>query len=173
MPTAGISVPDDGGFSDFYLRSRNRLARQVLGLTADRTEAVEVVQEAFVRAWQRWDSVGGLEDPEGWVRRVAYRLAVSRWRRTKRLAFGRRDAGSVRAPDDPVVARVDLVAALQLLPVRQRQAVVLRHLAGLSVNEVAADLGIPVGTAKTWLSRGRQRLSQVLADGDSLEAERS
>jgi RNA polymerase sigma-70 factor (ECF subfamily) len=168
-----VSVPDEGGFSDFYLRCRDRLARQVFGLTADRTEAVEVVQEAFVRAWQRWDSVSSLEDPEGWVRRVAYRLAVSRWRRTRRLVFGQRDAGAARAPDDPVVARVDLVAALQLLPVRQRQAVVLRHLGGLSVKEVAADLGVPVGTAKTWLSRGRERLSQLLADGDSLEAERS
>ena len=80
---------ETAAFDAFYERARDRLAVQIAALTGDPAEAVDHVQEAFVRAWSRWGYVSGLDDPEGWVRRVAHNLAVSRWRRARRVVLGR------------------------------------------------------------------------------------
>jgi RNA polymerase sigma-70 factor (ECF subfamily) len=146
-------------FDEFYLRSRDRLAVQIAALTGDPAEAVDHVQEAFIRAWARWTYVGGLDDPEGWVRRVARNLAVSRWRRARRLVLRATPAESTISWDDD---QREVVDALRTLPRTQREAIVLHHLVGLSVDEVAADLDAPAGTVKSWLSRGRRQLATVL-----------
>jgi RNA polymerase sigma-70 factor (ECF subfamily) len=86
-------------------------------------------------------------------------VSVSRWRRLRRAVV------TDRAGDDTVVlpdASVEIVELLRDLPVPQRRAVVLHHVVGLSVNEVAAELGVPAGTVMSWLSRGRARLSSSL-----------
>lgn len=146
-------------FDEFYLRSRDRLAVQLAALTGDPAEAVDHLQEAYIRAWARWTYVGGLDDPEGWVRRVARNLAVSRWRRARRLVL--------RATlTEPSIGwdgdQREVFDALQTLPRSQREAIVLHHLVGLSVEEVAADLNAPAGTVKSWLSRGRRQLATAL-----------
>ncbi len=64
---------------------------------------------------------------------------------------------------------MDLVAALGRLPIEQRQAIVLHHLAGLSVTEVAQLQGCPESTAKARLQRGRARLAVLLADEDEVD----
>src|SRR5207249_3920186 len=123
--------------------------------------------EAFVRAWTRWTYVGGLDDPEGWVRRVAYNLAVSRWRRARRLVF------RAAAPDAVAVdldhEQRDVIEALRALPRGQREAIVLHHLVGLSVEEIANDLRAPAGTVKSWLARGRRHLAVALAASPATE----
>jgi RNA polymerase sigma-70 factor (ECF subfamily) len=65
---------------------------------------------------------------------------------------------------EPSVDNVALVAALRQIPEAQRRAIVLHHLAGLSVAEVAHEVGAPEGTVKAWLSRGRAALAALLAD---------
>jgi RNA polymerase sigma-70 factor, ECF subfamily len=80
----------------------------------------------------RWGRLADYEAPEAWVRRVALRLAADRARRARRLPMG------------------------------QRQAIVLHHLVGLTVNEVASQLRIPSGTVKTRLARGRAALVRHL-----------
>ncbi len=152
-------------FDDFYLRVRDRLTVQIAALTGDPAEAGDHVQEAFVRAWTRWTYVSGLADPEGWVRRVAHNLAVSRWRRARRLVLGQR-ADTAVAWDDEQRA---VVAALAGLPRQQREAIVLHHLVGLPVVEVARQLGAPVGTVKSWLSRGRRDLAVLLSPAEATE----
>jgi RNA polymerase sigma-70 factor, ECF subfamily len=158
---------DAAEFDEFYLRSRDRLAVQVAALTGDSAEALDHVQEAFVRAWSRWTYVGGLDDPEGWVRRVARNLAVSRWRRGRRLVLG------ASLVDDAAFEWADeqraVVDALRMLPRAHREAIVLHHLVGLSVDEVAAELDAPAGTVKSWLSRGRGRLATALAASPTRE----
>ncbi|PZS12340.1 MAG: SigE family RNA polymerase sigma factor [Pseudonocardiales bacterium] len=151
-------MSDVRGFDEFYLASRDRLALQVAALTGDPFEALDHVQEAFIRAWTRWDRVSGYDDPEGWVRRVACNRAVSRWRRAHRLVL-RPDAGS----DVPFEAeQLVVIDALKRLPTREREAIVLHHLVGYSVEEIATRLGAPSGTVKSWLSRGRTRLAGEL-----------
>lgn len=153
-------------FDAFYAASRDRLVVQVAALTGDPVEAADHVQEAFVRAWSRWSRVGDLDDPEGWVRRVAHNLAVSRWRRARRLVLGGLADERETQWDE---TQLDVLAALRTLPRRERESIALHHLADLSVEQVAGELGAPVGSVKSWLSRGRARLGAVLSTEDDDE----
>ncbi|MGH8960072.1 MAG: RNA polymerase sigma factor [Jatrophihabitantaceae bacterium] len=145
-------------FDAFYLSSRDRLALQVAGFTGDAAEALDHVQEAFIQAWARWDKVSGYDDPEAWVRRVACNRAVSRWRRARRVVL--RATQDEQLHLDPEQHAV--IEALALLGPREREAIVLHHLVGYSVEEVAEQLRVPSGTVKSWLSRGRARLAELL-----------
>lgn len=149
-------------FDAFYAASAPALVRQLTAHTGDRAEAQDCVQEAFARAWQRWPKVASYDVPEAWVRQVAWRLAVSRWRRARSTAAAARRHGpppDVPAPDPDHVA---LVRALQTLPEAQRRAVVLHHVAGLSLAEIASETGTPIGTIKARLFRGRAALAALL-----------
>lgn len=156
---------DAAEFDDLYARSFRPLVRQLYALTGDAEEARDCVQEAFVRAWSRRRTLDADGHPEAWVRTTAYRLAVSRWRR---LVRGRRAPDRAMATPTAVEpvdeAHVALVAALRRLPFEQREALVLHHLADLPVAEVAAQVGVPEGTVKARLSRGRAALAALLAD---------
>lgn len=155
------SSQDADRFDTFYRTSRDRLVGRLAALTGDHAEAHDHVQEAFVRAWSRWDKVGALDDPEAWVRRVAYHLAVSRWRRARRLVFGVRVDGPAPGWDEEQLAVLD---ALRGLSAKEREVVVLHHLVGLPVDAIAAELGAPSGTVKSWLSRGRAHLAEALTE---------
>lgn len=150
-------------FDDLYLRTNGGIVRQMVLITGDVAEAEDVTQEAFERAWLRWSTVRTCESPEAWVRTVARRLAVSRWRRTKNTmsAWLRRETPSTPELDANHVA---LIAALGALPSAQRVAIVLHHLADLSVAQVAAETGTSVGAVKQHLFRGRKALAAQLAD---------
>lgn len=155
---------DATGFDAFYAASGPRLVRQLHAMTGDLGDAQDCVQEAFARAWQRWSRVSALDDPEQWVRTVAWRLAVSRFRRLTTARGALRRHGP--PPDVPAVDadHVALVAALRQIPEAQRRAVVLHHVVGLSVDEVAAETGAPSGTVKARLARGRAALAALLSD---------
>ena len=156
---------DEVEFDDFYTSSYARVVGQVYAMIGSRDEAEECVQEAFVRAWAHRRSLDRGGHPEAWVRTTAHRLAVSRWRR---VVKGRRPAdralGAPVATAPPSEAHVALVAALKQLPEAQRRAVVLHHLADLPVSEVARETGVPEGTVKARLSRGRAALAALLSD---------
>ena len=151
-------------FDAFYAATAPALVRTVLALTGDLGDAQDCVQEAYARAWQRWTVVSRYDVPSAWVRQVACRLAISRFRRA---LVGR---GVLRRhgppPDVPAVSpdHVAIVVALRQISSEQRLAIVLHHLAGLSVEEVAAETGAPTGTVKARLSRGRAALALLLAD---------
>ena len=99
------------------------------------------------------------------MRTTAYRLAVSRWRRTTRGAAPRRPRGRAAHRDAAVdETHVALVAALKQLPEAQRQALVLHHIADLPVHAIAREVGVPEGTIKARLSRGSTALAALLAD---------
>ena len=141
---------------------------QIYAICGNAAEAQDCVQEAFVRAWDKRRSLNADHAPEAWVRTVAYRLAVSRWRRTRR-ALGPPDrAHRTCTPPEPDITRVALARALQQLPAAQRRAIVLYHLCDLPVSEVAAELGVPVGTVKARLSRGRAALATLLTDAEEV-----
>ncbi|WP_141012621.1 RNA polymerase sigma factor [Nocardioides sambongensis] len=152
-------------FDDFYTTSFRRVTSQVYAMIGDLDEATECVQEAFARAWAHRRKLDRSGHPEAWVRTTAYRLAVSRWRRKKVAArpADRAVGAPVQVPalDESHVA---LVAALRQLPEAQRQALVLHHIADLPVHQVAAEVGVPEGTIKARLSRGRTALASLLSD---------
>jgi RNA polymerase sigma-70 factor (ECF subfamily) len=155
---------DPSEFDRFYAGGVRRLTAQVYAMTGDRAEAEDLVHEAYARAWQRWDRIAGYADPEAWVRTVAFRAAVSSWRKTvNRLTAHRRHG----PPDPAPEVRPDyvaVVAALRRISAEQRRAVVLHHLVGLSVEEVARETGAAVGTVKARLSRGRQAMLPYLTE---------
>ena len=152
-------------FDDFYTASFTRLVGQVYAMIGDRDEAHDCVQEAFVRAWSHRRQLQRARSPEAWVRTTAYRLAVSRWRRTMR---GRRPPDRALQDTRPTEGlgpdHVALVAALRQLSEAQRRALVLHHMCDLSIADVAAETGVPVGTVKARLSRGRTALTTLLDD---------
>ncbi|GAA0318286.1 SigE family RNA polymerase sigma factor [Streptomyces polychromogenes] len=149
-------------FDAFYASAFPRVVGQVYSFTGDHAQAQDVVQEAFVRAWDRRSDFLAGEAPEAWIRTVAMRLAVSHWRRARRwLELVRRTPPPGHAPG-PGPEHVALVAALRRLPEPQRLAIVLHHLCDLSVEQVASETGAPVGTVKARLSRGRAALAELL-----------
>lgn len=153
-------------FAEFYDATWGRTLACTYAMTGDRGIAEELAQESYVRAWARWSQLTTYDEPGAWVRQVATRLAVSRWRRRKVaqswLARNRREAVSP-PPDETSTA---LVAALRQLPEAQRRAIVLHHLGDLSVDEVARIEDCPSGTVKARLARGRAALAALLADPD-------
>jgi len=162
-----VTVGGPGGsasFEELYAAHFTDLAVQLYAYFGDRQEAQDVVQEAFCRALARWSRISRYDDPVAWVRRVAWNLAVSRWRRTRTAlaALARLQRQPDRRVDGPGPDRVALVAALATLPARQRQVVVLHYLADLPVSEIADQLGIPPGTVKSWLHRARAALAVQL-----------
>lgn len=156
---------------ELYDASYRRLVGQLTTVTGSREEAEDVVQEAFARGLLHSRSLLAADNPEAWLRTVAVNQARSRWRRLRRLA-GLLPAvvqePSVHTDADDAAARMDLVSALRDLPEAQREAIALHHLAGLPVHEVASTLGVPSGTVKARLARGRAALARVLA-ADPLE----
>jgi RNA polymerase sigma-70 factor (ECF subfamily) len=155
-------------FDAFYAAAFPRLTGQLYAFTGDHGEAQDVVQEAFVRAWDRRREFLADGAPEAWIRTVAMRLAVSRWRRARRwLELVRRNPPPEHTPG-PGPERAALVGALRELPEVQRRAVVLHHLCDLSVEQVASETGAPVGTVKARLSRGRAALARRLGEADEL-----
>ena len=154
-------------FDDFYLATRSSVLRQLTAMTMDRDVAADVVQEAYARAWQRWSRVSTLEDPRGWVRTVAWRLAVSQHRR-RAVAYRLRHLVSRPELVDPLDRsedRLDLEQALRKLSVEARRVLVLKEYVGLTVEEIAAETGVPEGTVKSRLSRARARLATALRAG--------
>ena len=155
---------DERSFDELYENSFRRLVGQTYAMCGNLAEAQDCVQEAFIRAWDKRRSLDADRSPEAWVRTVAYRLAVSRWRKA-RLALRAPDrAYAAPTSREPDVSRVALARALQQLPPDQRRAIVLHHLCDLSVADIAVETNVAVGTVKARLSRGRTALAALLTD---------
>jgi RNA polymerase sigma-70 factor (ECF subfamily) len=137
----------------------------VLSLVAgSRAEAEDVVQEAFVRLLPRWSRVSRYDDPEAWVRQVAFRLLWNRFRRARNAVRALRRSGPEKSTPPPPEEPVDVRRALAALPIPQRQVVVLHYLLDLPVDRVAMELGVPTGTVKSRLARARVALAPLLRE---------
>jgi RNA polymerase sigma-70 factor (ECF subfamily) len=154
---------DTHSFDEFYRSTSVRLMRYGYAVVGDLAEAQDLVQEAYTRAWQRWRTVATHPSPEGWVRLTVSRLATDRRRRLGRWRTTLLRAGPpepVRPPNEDTVL---VVNALRRLPLAHRQALALHYLFDLPVAAIAEETGVAVGTVKSWLSRGRAGLAEVLA----------
>jgi RNA polymerase sigma-70 factor (ECF subfamily) len=150
----------------------DRLAPPILRfaarMLADRAEAEDVTQETLLRLWHMapdWQDTG--IPPLTWAYRVAANLCTDRLRRTRRQVSEMPDLADGRASvaqDMMQQARVDaLQAALALLPDRQRQAVILRHIEGLANPQIAAILMVGVEAVESLTARGKRNLAALLA----------
>jgi RNA polymerase sigma-70 factor, ECF subfamily len=155
-------------FGGFYEANYGRTVALVAALVGSRHEAEDVAQEAFARALTQWPLLRRYDLPEAWVRKVALRIAVDSGRRMRRnLATAARIA-VLRQPaaPEPVdsLTFTALGAALRELPLREREAIVLHYVADLSVEAIARESGLPVGTVKTRLAAGRRHLERYLSE---------
>lgn len=164
-----MGAKDAEGFDAFYSGTNRRVLHQMYAMTGNLADAQELAQEAYARAWQRWSTVSAYDDPEAWVRTVAWRLAASRWRKARNGVAAMLRQGPPEHAPEPSIDNVALVAALKAIPEAQRRAIVLHHLSGLSVAEVAHETGSPESTVKARLTRGRAALAELLADNSLAE----
>jgi RNA polymerase sigma-70 factor (ECF subfamily) len=149
-------------FSEFYAAHHRRLVGQLFVFLGCQQDAEEVVQEAFSRALVRWERIAEYDAPDAWVRRVAFNLASSRRRRAVRAARALLGLQPAIVQPGPTEDSAYLLDALRALPARHRRVVVLHYVADLPIRDIAADLGVPEATVKTWLRRGRERLRHVM-----------
>lgn len=155
MGRAGSREDFDEAFVPLFRRAY--LAAYRLLRTAH--DAEEVAAEALARALANWSTVGVLPHREAWVLRVASNLAIDRCRQRRRVPRFRAPPDS--EPTDLAVC-LDVARALQKLPRRQREVIVLRYLADLPEREVAEALGLSAETVKEHAARGRKSLRTVL-----------
>ncbi|MEU4676760.1 SigE family RNA polymerase sigma factor [Micromonospora sp. NPDC023737] len=153
---------DAGSFDDFYRSTSRRMLRYGYAVAGDYTEAQDLVQEAYARAWRQWGQMSVHPAPEAWLRLVVARLATDRWRRLHGWRAALIRSGPPEVVQPPGEDGVLLLDALRQLPAVQRQALALHYLVDLSVEEIAREMQVPVGTVKSWLSRGRVRLAALL-----------
>jgi RNA polymerase sigma-70 factor (ECF subfamily) len=166
-PSGGTEPPGGkgrlAGFEELYAAQFHSLTLQINAYVGDLAEAQDLVQEAFCRALPRWEKLATYDNPADWVRRVAWNLATSGWRRRRTaMAFLRRQREQHVAGPSP--DRVALTAALAKLPETQRKAFVLFYIANRTVLEIAEQEGVPEGTVKSWLHRARASVAAELTE---------
>ena len=160
-------------FEELFAATYGRLVGLLFAFLHDRAQAEDAVQDAFASALLRWRVLSGYHDPEAWVRTVAFRRAIDHHRRSARQRRALLRLGPPPSLPPVDAEHVDLVRALRKLPVAQREVLVLHYVAELAVDQVAAELRLPVGTVKSRLARGRAALAQQLQAGADAPDEES
>ena len=146
-------------FEDFYGTTFRRLFTALCLVTGSRHEAEEIAQDAFVRVYERWDRVGRLDDPTGYLFRVAMNVFRNRWRRAS-LAIRRELTLAPAATDELelIEYRDEVVRLLQGLEPKQRAAVLLTAILDYSAEEAGRMLGVRASTVRSLTTRARARM---------------
>lgn len=155
----------DRSFEDEFAPLHRAAYRVAYRLSGSREDAADCAQEACARAYADWKRLVRRGDVTPWVIRVSSNLAIDRWRKLQR-------ARRIPAADDvaaPNGDRLDLARALDALPRRQREVIVLRYIADMSEPAVADALGCSLGTVKTHASRALGSLRRTLGNGNDEE----
>ncbi len=173
---------EDAAFEEWVADRSGEIYGLLFRLTENSEEARDLTQETFLRAFQSIGRFRGEADLRTWIYRIAINQARNRWRwwrRRRRDSTVSLDAAQGQAnqplsatlveasenPEQQTLAHereVALRAALQKLGVSNRETVILRDIEGFSYEEIAATLGVNIGTVKSRLARGRQELRRRL-----------
>jgi RNA polymerase sigma-70 factor (sigma-E family) len=166
LVTRGIPRAVDD-FADVYATHHREAVRLAYLLCGDSYRAEDAVAEAFVKVYRQW-RIGRITQPRAYIRRAVVNEVNSRFRR---LALERRQAavrsGDDRGPracDEQVADADAMIMALLQLPVRQRTAIVLRYYLDLSERDAATAMGVSVGTVKSSVSRGLERMRALVRE---------
>lgn len=174
LVTAPLS-PSQSDFDTFFATHEHALYGYLRRMVPSDDVATELAQEAFFRAWRHFAEISAYERPASWLYRVATNLAISHLRRRHALPFtllASRNERTGETENDPPAeellpdpadfatqtAERDLINQVLLrLPERQRAALLLRAVQGLTCDEIAQALGMSGPAARQTLSRGRER----------------
>jgi RNA polymerase sigma-70 factor, ECF subfamily len=171
-----LAAGDRDALDPLMGRHYKRVYRIALGYLRNPDDALDVVQETFVRAFshaKRWD---GASEVAPWLCRIAVNQSIDRYRRNKRrrASFSPLEEGdhqeTLAAPEVSPERRAlsseigaSIAHALEALPETQRAVFVLRHYQDMSLEEIASTLGLALGTVKSSLHRAVHRLRERLA----------
>ena len=161
------AVEASADFESFFRAERPRLFGSMLLITGSTHEADEVIQEAFFKIWERWDRVGAMENPTGYLYRTALNAHRSAYRRAVRAAKRTISPPPSVDPFVEVAAKDDVLRALATMTPRQRAAVVLTELHGYDTDEAARAMGIRPGTVRVLVSKGRAALRATTEPDDA------
>lgn len=169
VPAGAAEEADVGetapSFEEFYELTFRRLFTALCLVTGNRHEAEEIAQEAFVRVFERWDRVGTLDDPTGYLFRVSMNVFRSRYRRAA-LALRRELLFAPAANDDLAAIETHdaVVRLLQGLDPKQRAAVLLTSILDYSAEEAGRMLGLRASSVRSLTTRARARMKHEVVD---------
>jgi RNA polymerase sigma-70 factor (ECF subfamily) len=154
-------------FETFYDAESQTLFRRLWLVTGNRAEAEELMQDAFLKVWERWDQVDAMDDPVGYLYRTAMNLFRKRYRRAV-LAI-QRSIGLAPSRDDFADAdnRETVRGVLSMLPPRQRAALVLTEMLGFSADDAGRALGVQASTIRSLSHQGRESFRRAIEAEDA------
>jgi RNA polymerase sigma-70 factor (ECF subfamily) len=166
VASVGVSIPEivsePRSFEDFFEAESPALFLRLCLITGNRHEAEEVMQDAFLTVFERWDRVRDMEDPTGYLYRTAFNASRRRARRAAlavRRAFGLAPAvDEFAAADDRQVVSQALVRLTR----RQRTALVLTELLGYGSQDAGTMMGVRASTVRALATQGRSKMRDVL-----------
>lgn len=148
-----------------------RLRRYARALVGDRAAADDLVQDTLERAWSKLDLWQRGSDMRAWLFGIMHNIRINQVRKTALPTVSLEDEhidvatsaiGATSAPDNGMLEMRDLESALKMLPVEQREVLLLVGLENMTYDEVARTLGIPAGTVMSRLARGRDKLRAIM-----------
>ena len=151
-------VAVERSFEDFFEQEQERLLRLIWMVTGSLPEAEDIVQDAFLRVWERWPKVSAMESSTGYLHHAAMNIFRNRYRRAR---LGLRKAIGAAPPVDAfdsIEARISVSRALGSLTRRQRAALVLTELLGYPADEAGRMLGVRASTIRSLSSSARAAL---------------
>jgi RNA polymerase sigma-70 factor (ECF subfamily) len=173
-------MTDAQQFEVFMRNYQNMVFSTAMRLLANQSEAEDVAQEVFLKAYERFDQLRDSPSVGGWLKTVATNLSLnhlsryrSRWSFFSEMFGATGDEGEEIEMNFPASENVEenlnkaercavVEQALQKLPAAQRVPLVLYHLEGLTYEEISAKLGVSLGKVKTDIFRGRESLRKNL-----------
>jgi RNA polymerase sigma-70 factor (ECF subfamily) len=160
-------LPVELSFDEFFEAERGRLFGALIIVTGNRAEAEELLQDAFLKVWERWERVAVMDEPVGFL----YRTAMNLHRKRIRRAAVALRKGIDLLPDIDELADVETrdeaVRLLGRLTPRERAAIVVTGYLGYSSEEAGGLLGIRAQTVRVLTSRARATLRAAAAEGSS------
>ena len=165
-PAARTEAAGVGSFEEFFEATHSRLFGTLCLVTGDRGEAEEIVQDAYLKVWERWDDARRADDPAAYLFRTAFNLFRNRLRRVARAA--RRTIGWAPPVDAfaQIDEREDLLHVLQGLSPRQRAAVVLTDMLGYPSEQAGKLLGVRASTVRALATQARAAMRRAMEAGD-------
>jgi RNA polymerase sigma factor (sigma-70 family) len=170
-PVVAPVAATDAARSAFVTEHYERRGRELWGLArrlgASDEQAGDVVQDAHLRLWRELGRATVIEDVDAWTFRVVYRLVMDQHRLTRRVGeiVGRLRERQTESASIEVDDRLSLWPIVDRLPARERTTLYLRYRVDLSFDQIGEVMGITPASARTYASRGVDRLRSLLPDG--------
>jgi RNA polymerase sigma factor (sigma-70 family) len=156
------STPAD--FSTFFAEEHRKVFKALYFVTGNRADAAELMQDAFLKLWERWDTIDRIDDPTAYLFRVALNGSRMRARAARRATQRLVAPSSSHDPFDEIDLREDVLRLLLGLAPRQRAALVLLDLYGYGSDEAGRILGIRPSTVRALATQGRAVLRSRAGD---------